>query len=74
MAMMSEEWLSIRISIEDTQRLDTFVALHGQHVLHPLGYLAKDGVFAIQMRLWRMADEELASAGVGTTVGHGQRA
>src|SRR6267143_2759930 len=52
-----------------------FVVLRNlvDHVL-PLGDLSENGVDAVQMRLGRMTDEELAAAGVLAGVGHGQRA
>src|SRR6266480_280307 len=51
-----------------------FVVLRNfiDHV-QPLGDLSENGVDAVKVRLGRMADEELATAGVLAGVGHGQR-
>src|SRR5438034_11777218 len=51
-----------------------FVVLRNlvDHVVS-LGDLSENGVDAVKVRLGRMADEELAAAGVLAGVGHGQR-
>src|SRR5262249_10518510 len=41
---------------------------------HTVDDLPEDGVAAVQMRLWRMRDEELAAAGVLAREGHSDRA
>lgn len=48
------------------------VCIDGVNHIHPLYYLSKYGVHAIQVGLGAVGDEELAATGVFTCVGHGQ--
>jgi hypothetical protein len=61
----------IRWSTFDDGNLGHYVAVAEgiDHVL-PLGYLAKDSMLAIQVRLWAVANEELRAIGIGAGVGH----
>ena len=56
----------------DGDALDGVVLADGvDHVL-AFGGLAKDGVFAVEVRSGSVGDEELGPIGIGTRVGHGE--
>src|SRR5439155_2268622 len=57
----------------DANRLDFVVLRNLQDDVHPLRDLPKDGVDPVEVRLGRVADEELAPARVLAGVGHGER-
>src|SRR3954467_13757699 len=71
-AVMSKRWEPR--SFLDPHLCHAVSALDRVHHLHPLGHLTEDGVLAIQVRLTRVADEELRAAGVLASVSHRERA
>src|SRR6266545_7678425 len=60
--------------LADSNRRDFVVLGNLVHHILTFGDLAKDGVDAVQMRLGRVTNEELAAAGVLPRVRHGQGA
>jgi hypothetical protein len=56
----------------DSDGRDHVVLFDLVHHIHAFGYLPEDGVYSIEVRLWRMTDEELAAAGVLACMGHGE--
>src|SRR6266699_403208 len=57
----------------DPNRLDFVVLRNLQDDVHPLRDLSEDGMDPVEVRLGRVADEELAPARVLARVGHGER-
>src|SRR5216117_991508 len=62
------------VGLADSNRRDFVVLCNLAHHILTFDHLAEDGVDAVQVRLGRVADEELAAAGVLPRVGHRQRA
>src|SRR6185295_12279207 len=54
-------------------RGDDIVLLDAVHDIHALAHLAEDRVHSIEVRLWCVADEELASTGVLARMRHAER-
>ena len=58
--------------IENFNLLNFVAAGDGVHDIHPIRHMTEDGVFSIKVRCGHVGDEELASIGPWTRIGHGE--
>jgi hypothetical protein len=60
--------------IENFNFLNFVAAGDGVHDIHPISHMTENGVFAVKVGCGHVGDEELASIGPWTSIGHGENA